>query len=302
MDWAQLGITVLGELGGGHGSAHEELTRFGLGAIFWLGLIFASWRRPFPKAEARERLLLLGFLAGLGREVFMFWVYALQLQGVLRAAEIEPYFPPIDHTLRLLSLVLVAAAFLRYLLPSARTAFRYLWGLGALTLGAYVVTAPWWWSASLHDPVLRFSHVWCDGVFHGLGAGALLVAIALLLRRRGDGRLRYFIALVLGLWFLDDALMLWNLQMGMVHRYTIDPIRHNLHLWAIPLLGLVYLRETQAAAGRAHARAEASRAALEESIRRERVELKQRETLQEELLQSQKLEAVGRLADRKSVV
>jgi signal transduction histidine kinase len=75
-----------------------------------------------------------------------------------------------------------------------------------------------------------------------------LVAVALLLpailglaaaRRRPSG----MAAAAFFLFWLDHLLMLASIQTGMRHAWILSPLRHNLHMWAVPLLLAVYWRE-----------------------------------------------------------
>ncbi|MEZ4866017.1 MAG: response regulator [Caldilineaceae bacterium] len=234
-------LTLLTQFGGGAGGPQNEIVRFALAAIFFAILFGVTWSRRRRGDFPRERLLVWGFGLGLGRALFMFMIVSLQISGHIDPARLELFFPPFEHLLRLVALVLIAGAFLRFVLDDAMRAQRYLqFGL-ALSILAYLVTFWPWAQAVLADPTLKFGQHWGDWLAHGLGV--LLLAVPILLLAKAQGWVRNVAILAFTFFFLDDFLMLFNLANAEVYAPIYGPIRHNLDLWAIPLLGYVYFRE-----------------------------------------------------------
>lgn len=234
-------LDVLGEFGGGRGSPLNDYVRFGLGAILFGILLYFAIRNHRTQRSEREAWLILGFGFGLARELFKFAVKSLETQGVVNIANLELFFPPIDHFLLAAARVAIGAAFLGYLLESTTFARKYLvFGLGAFFI-SYVVVAPFWWEAVEIDPAIKFSKHWGDWVFHTIGFVAIVIAIRLLLSTRGWVRTAVVLAFTLML--LDDALMLINLYWNDELKSFLTPIRHNAHLASIAVLGYIYVRE-----------------------------------------------------------
>lgn len=254
IEFGQYIIDVLAEFGGGAGDPHDEYTRFGLGAIFFSVLLVISIRNRHGALAGRESYLAIGFALGLLREVFKFVIKSLDTHGGVETATLELFFPPLEHAIFAMSRVVIAAGFIYYFLGDRQLANRFLaWG-GTAVVAFYVVSAPIWWQMVEADPLVKFSHFGADWVIHGLGVVFGIVVTAIFLRSKQAGRT--VVALVFFMFLLDDLLQIVNLAQGEVNKAIFGPIRHNLHIWAIALLGFVYLREQAAEKRRIRAQLE----------------------------------------------
>ncbi len=234
-------LTVLTKYGGGAGGPPNELVRFSLTAIFFAILFYIAWSRQRQGDYPREKLLVWGFGLGLGRELFMFTIVSFQVTGVIEPANLEIFFPPIEHLLRLVALVFIAGAFLRYILDDAFISRRYLQSGLIVSVLSYLFVFWPWAQAVLADPEIKFGMHWGDWMMHI--AGIIVLAIPIILLARTKGWVRNVAIVAITGFFLDDFLMLFNLATAEVYAPIYGPIRHNLHIWAIPLLGYVYLKE-----------------------------------------------------------
>ncbi len=241
-------LDFLAQFAGGRGPKENELVRFGLAILFWGALLAVAGLRQRQHRPPREKLLVWGFSLGLGRELLMFCILSLQILDVVEIDSLHAFFPPIEHTLLLASTVVVAAAFMRYILDNPRLTRWYLIiGLGTAVLCYFITFRPWTNFITVH-PESEIGLIWCAWVFHLAGCVLILIPFVLLIKKRGW--LRDVVLLALLFFFLDDFLMLVNLSTDHVYSTVLEPICNSLHLWAIPLLGFVYWREQSLERGR----------------------------------------------------
>ncbi len=234
-------LDIMAQFAGGRGEAANHLVRFGLAGINWAILFFIALNRWRHQAKPHERLLAWGFGLGLAREVIMFMVFAMGMGGYISNEALHPLFPPLEHALAMASVVVVAGAFLRLILNDVLLS-RYYTGISlALTIVCYlVVFLPWTWFLAA-DPSRRFGMFWGDWLFHSVSAALIAIPMVLLISR--VNWMKRMVVLALFMFFMDDFLMLFNLAGNEVHADIYTPIRHTLHMAAIPILGYVYIKE-----------------------------------------------------------
>ncbi len=148
---------------------------------------------------------------------------------------------PLEHSLTLAALVLIAGSFLRYLLDDDRIARTYLTsGLGAVGLLS-AITFLWWPGQLAANSSLHFSATWPAWALHLLAAIMLVIALVILINKQGW--LRNVIVIALLFFVLSELLTLANLATARQYSHIICPIGNSFYLWAIPLFGFVYFRE-----------------------------------------------------------
>lgn len=232
---------LLQQFAGGPGPVENNLVRFILPALFWAGLFLVAWKRQQGHARPRERLLLWGFGLGFAREVFMFsLVSARILQMPMPDAEgMGPM--SVEHLLAMISIVVVAAAFLRYVLDDAALAHRYL-QIGVIVAGVCIASALLLQQQEPPPTALPFVHRSpIAQVFH-IGM-SLMIIIAILLLWRAHGWLRNTLILAFSFLLVSDGLALTNFASGAAWTTWLCPLGNAAHILAIPLLGFIYLRE-----------------------------------------------------------
>ena len=235
-------ILTLTQFMGGPGPRENNLVRFGLPAIMWAVLLAIAWSRQRKAPLPRERALLWGFGLGFVRETFMFLHVADQVIRQVGGEAAEPCLvQPIEHALAMASIIVVIGAFLRYILDDRKVASRYLLvGLGA-TVAAYGYNFFWWPGFSAANPDVSF-HVTLGGIsFHIVTSALILVAIALMARRRGW--LRTVVSLALACYFLGESITLANYLTNKAYAVALCPVANMFHALAIPMLGVVYFKE-----------------------------------------------------------
>ncbi len=236
-------LDVISQFAGGRGGIENDLPRFGLAALFWgiiLAFAIAKQRRERTKHEA---LLVWGFSLGLFRELFMFTITFLDIANILKLSDIHFFFPPFEHALSIGSAVLIAGAYMRYLLRDIDLSYRYILAGLIVTALSYLVTFYWWAEFIWTNPESRFGQTWADWLFRITAVILLIIPIYYIYKRREAGWIRTTILLALSFFFLDHFLMLFNLATDEVYREIFGPIRHTLHIFAIPLFGHVYYLE-----------------------------------------------------------
>ncbi len=231
-------ILFLSQFAGGPGSFENNLMRFGLPAIMWAVLLVVAWSRQRESERPRERWLVWGFGLALARDLFMLVFISLQVSGVVERHSAYFISAPLEQALTMASIVVIAGAFLRYILDDTHVARRYLRVGLLVTLVCYAATFGWWFSYSRANPEVRFGLTWASGFFHLVSA--VLIVGAMFTIYRTKGWLRNVMMLALSIFLVSDLLMLVSLATGDI---SIHVFSHSLQILAIPLLGYIYIRE-----------------------------------------------------------
>lgn len=264
-------LLFLSQFAGGPGPVENNLVRFGLPAVLWGVLLYIAWSRQRHQDLPREKLLVWGFGLALVRELFMFgqMVYRLRGSGDVEAA--CGIIQPVEHGLAMVAMIVVAGAFLRYILDDSNIARRYLQiGVG-ITVVVFAITMWTWPRQFAAYPQIKFHQTWVAWLFHVPLSILMVVAVALLWRKHGW--LRNIVATALTFEFFSEILLLLNYATARAYNTVICPIGNSLHILAIPLLGYVYLHEQSIEKKRAEEALIAYRDHLEELVKARTAEL-----------------------------
>jgi len=260
-------LDALAQFGGGRGDLRNLVVRFLLASFFWGSLLLfaqAQWR---DERRSRDRLIVLAAILGLARELAMlFGEYGAGL-GYLPLGLTFKFYPPFEHALTMSSGLLISYAFINYFSVWPRHARRYLI-LGALSIGGlYLVVAPLWIGFLASHPGTKFGAFWGDMAFRLTASVILGTALTVLAfgKRRGKDVSGFLLIAILFL-FLDEFSMIFNLAQAEVHVEIFAPIRHNLHIWAIPLLIGVYNKDLRRREREARRKTESIIAALGDGL------------------------------------
>lgn len=239
-------LLLLSQFAGGPGPIENNLMRFGLPAVMWAVLLVVAWSRQRESERPREKWLVWGFGLALARELFMFLFISLQISGIVERHAAYFISAPLEQAVTMASLVVIASAFLRYILDDAPIASRYLKIGLIVTLLCYLVTFLWWADYSRANPQARFGQSWASGVFH-LASAVLLVGAMYILSSR-KGWVRNVMMVALSMWLVADIIRLISLARNDISLHVIS---HSLYVLAIPLLGYIYIREQALERGQA---------------------------------------------------
>jgi len=234
-------LLLVSQFAGGPGPVENNLVRFGLPAILWGILFYIAWTRQRSQDLPREKLLVWGFGLAFLRDLYMFSQMSYRLLGG-REAEIKcDVFQPLEHGLAMIAMIVVAGAFLSYILENQTLSKRYLqWGTG-ITIFMFVLTS-WIWPRQLADnPLIKFHQTWAAWLFHVPLAVLMVIAVLLLSHKRGW--LRNVVSAALTLYLISELLLLLNFATDRKYNAIICPIGNSLHILAVPLFGYVYLHE-----------------------------------------------------------
>jgi GAF domain-containing protein len=234
-------FVFLGQFAGGPGPVENNLVRFGLAALLWAVLLWIAWSRQRAQDLPREKLLVWGFGFGLVRELYMFAQVAEKIIVSPEHYAAHAIHQPIEHALTMASVVVVSGAFLRYVLDDARLARRYLQIGASITALCLLISFSTWPRYVDAFPGVQFHATWGAWLFHAPLSALIVVAVFLLRRRRGW--LSTVVAVALAFSFFGEFLFLLNASTSRVYGYIICPISNTFHIWSIPLLGYIYLRE-----------------------------------------------------------
>ncbi|MGC9336296.1 MAG: GAF domain-containing protein, partial [Anaerolineae bacterium] len=283
-------LQLLAQFAGGPGPRENNLVRFGLPAVLWAVLLGVAWTRQRKEKLPRERLLVWAFGLGLARELFMFSHVSSQLLEMPSLLPEIYLSEPLEHALTMATFVMVAGAFLRYILDDERLSRRYLEAGLATTAAGFLVTWVWWAQFHAANPQARFNQTWAGLISFLLVAFFAAVAIVLLAKERGW--LRNTVSLALGLLVLIGLLRLANLLTGRQYDHVFCPICNSLHTLTIPILGYVYIREQSIEKQQAENALAAYREHLEDLVEARTSELTEaNEQLQKEVAERKQAEA-----------
>lgn len=266
-------LLFLRQFAGGPGPAENNLVRFGLPAILWAILWYIAWSRQRQQILPREKLLLWGFGLAFVREMYMVSLIAWEIIGSKNTNFTCNVIQPLEHAMAMIAMIVVAAAYLRYIMNDQIIPRRYLLiGIGITSL-VFIYSAITWPVQLAASPQLKFHQTLSAWLFHVPLSILMGVAIFLLWKRRGW--LRNVIASSLTLYLLSELLLLLNYSTDRAYSVIICPIGNGLHILAIPLLGYVYLKEQSLEKKHAEDSLISYRDHLEELVEERTTELKE---------------------------
>jgi signal transduction histidine kinase len=255
---------VLRQLGGGPGAdPANAVPRFLIPAAFWTALLVASARRAV--ASRRDRLIALAATLGLARELFQLTVEYGSSRGLFPFEDVVWFYPPFEHAFQLASEVVAGYAFLSSFRDDRPRARAFL-ALGlAVTATLYGITAPTWAAfvrgGAAPMPAatrLEFAQHWGDLAFRVSAVVLLGLVVARLATARGRSGSARLATVAFCAFLLEHALMVVSILLDLRPAWFLSPLRHNLHIWAVPALLGVYWWELGEQARAADARAAAS--------------------------------------------
>ncbi|MGD9146594.1 MAG: GAF domain-containing protein [Anaerolineae bacterium] len=237
----------------------------------WAILLIVAWSRQRHADRPREKLLVWGFGLALFRELLMFTSASIHVWNKTAHDMLCIVLEPVEHTLGLASVVVIAGSYLRYVLDDAVVARRYLRiGLGATALG-FLATFLWWPGQLATVPGTRFHQTWPAWLMHFLAMISIAIAMIVLIRKRGW--LRNVVLVAFSFLFLSEFFLLLNFFTSWQHSHVFCPIGNSLHILAVPLFGYVYFREQSIEKKQAEDALRAYRDHLEELVTERTTEL-----------------------------
>ena len=240
--WIDVLLNLLSQFTGGRGGIDHVIVNYGIAAVFYAILLVIVRAKYADDPQPRERLLQWGFVLGLARELFMIFMATIQALGWVDPVDLHAIFPPLEHTLLDLGMIVIAAAYLRYLLDDAVLTRRYLQVAVSATLASYLITFWWWAQFIIANPTSKFGQVWPDWVFH-INASLWMIVPAIYLTIKAHTRVRSIVVWALYFFFISEFLKLPDMAMGEVYEHIFAPISRVFYLIAIPMLGYVYVYE-----------------------------------------------------------
>jgi PAS domain S-box-containing protein len=238
-------IYILQQFGGGKGGEPgNAVVRFLLAAFFWAVLVVISHREWRKRGNKRDLFVSLAALLGVFREMLMFTAEYGSYRGLVDFDFMYRIYPPLEHGLTLLSIAVISFAFLKQTMRNNRFTSWFLGISCGLTMIIYLITAFDWPGFLQTHPNISFGLYAGDLAFRIAGIVIMGAAVGVLYTILRTGK--YVPLLLLAgfvFFFLDDALMIINILSRERHVSIFAPIRHNLHIWAIPLLTSSYWSE-----------------------------------------------------------
>lgn len=238
-------IDILVNFGGGRGGeASGTVVRFLLPLFFWLVLAVVAggeWRRG---RDSRDIYIALAALAGTARELLMFMAEYGSHRGHFSFDALYRIYPPLEHAATMLVGIFISYAFMCYGTGQKNHQSRFIVISTFITLSIYAITAVGWPDFLAANPKTPFSMYGGDLAFRIAASLILGYALASFSSYRLKGA-RIPIALMSGIAFLlfDELLMIMNIATQEQYGAILAPVRHNLHIWAIPFFIATYWSE-----------------------------------------------------------
>ncbi len=244
-------ILILTQFGGGPGDPANNVVRFLLAAFFWLVLFLVSSLMWSTSTDRRHLYFSIAAAVGASRELFMFFAEYGSFRGYISFATIFLYYPPLEHAVAILSIILMGYAFLRFHFNLARLARIFLIYSSFLTIVCYIIVAPLWIQflkatalTSLNSGLFigsAFHDFPGDLIFRLLGAFvAILILGSFLYAKTESTKFPWLAFIAFFFFFMDDALQAANDLCNDRYAPVFAPLRHCLHIGAIALLVGVY--------------------------------------------------------------
>lgn len=236
---------ILHEFGAGKGGEPGNVVvRFLLPTFFWGILAWMALKEWHGRREKKDLCVLIAALTGVSRELLMFTAEFGGWRGYISFNFLYRFYPPLEHCATILSGILMGYAFLRYFLKRELFSFRFLVTSSTVTIFLFALTAFQWRAFLEQHQGTPFGSFWGDMLFRIVAASILGLVLVVFSAARTEGK-RVPKALLCGFLFLfmDEFLMIFNLATHERHVSIYAPIRHNLHIWSIPLFLSVYWTE-----------------------------------------------------------
>tara|TARA_R110002049_G_scaffold27321_4_gene94471 strand:+ start:10485 stop:11957 length:1473 start_codon:yes stop_codon:yes gene_type:complete len=240
--WLETLLDMTAQFTGGREPAGPHVVWFGIAALCWGTLALVAYHKVTKRSSQREGLLLMAFTLGFARELFMISVKIVQALGWVDPVRLHVIFPPLEHLLHNLAMVVAAAAFMRFVSRTAKKPAGFLRIGTLLNVACYLITFWWWAGFILGNVDAKFGHTWCDVLFHTV-MSVLLVWAIVFLWKQSHGWLRNTVCTAFLLMFLFQFLKIPDIFTNEIYGDVLSPLRHGFYLVGILLLGYVYTRE-----------------------------------------------------------
>ncbi len=239
-------ILVCTQFGGGPGDPANNVVRFLLAAFFWGVLLLVSYRMWRSTNDRRHLFFSISAAVGASRELFMFTAEYGSFRGYLSFPAVFRYYPPIEHSVETLSIILMGYAFIRFYFNFEKFSRLFLICSSSLTLFTYIVTAPLWIMfldasdrASLNGSSFMGAHFhdfFGDLTFRIIGVVVTLFVLAsFLYARKRSVRVPWLAFLAFFVFFLDHVLQAFNDLHNDRYAPIFAPLRHCSHTVGIML-------------------------------------------------------------------
>lgn len=241
-DTSNLILDILALLGGGRGSALNELTPHMLGSLFWGSLSSYLILANRGKRTFTDVLLISSFVLLFIGEVSLFISALVVAKNIIVAPGVTSILAPLEKGVCTAGRLVLSAAFLQFLLRQRQLTTRYLWAAACLTtLLMFYEQLPLWLSL-LGDGTGMAKLYTVPSPWVSYGPVILLLVFATYKMLTSMRQVRWPIVAAMSCLVIETLLALVVEQANVHLGPILDPIRGNLQLWAIPLIAYVALR------------------------------------------------------------
>jgi signal transduction histidine kinase len=224
-------------------SSYQTVSRHLMALVFGGVLLLLSSRRYAGGDKAlltREKAIVWGFSLGMLREFTMLTIKTLTIVGVVAEVYVASYYPIIGHWLRILAEIVISGAFLIYYVPKGKYSKHYI-KVGATFFTVLTILFILIWRFIDIGHGSYFGESPYDIVWHGF---ALIFILIPTIEIAGKGFKKHWILLTSFTCFIMAHLLslINSIQLG-VYDVDLIPLMYGFDVWAIPIIGFVYLKE-----------------------------------------------------------
>jgi signal transduction histidine kinase len=232
-------LDILALVGGGRGEALSDLTPHLLGALFWGALCIFQYRTRKSEQSGSDSFLLGAFIFAFAIEAIEFVLAAALFQGIATNFLQGGLWPPLELALCTSSRLIIAAAFIQYLIRQRKTTVDFLTISLTIISLCYTYVAIRWWMTYQEIPDAKFDSQYYTWALYGGTVVMLVVAILQFLAHYHPNRKPVMAALVV----LQVAFVL-NILVSVdpaKYQSILNPIVGSIELGAIALFAYAAL-------------------------------------------------------------
>ncbi len=246
-------VDLFSQFGGGRGDLKNDLVRFGLAASFWSVLLVVAVNRLKTETNPREKILVWGFSTGLIHQIIMFVVTSIAVLGIVDHKIILGVIAPFDIVLSNLTLLVVASAFMFFVVGDLKQLILYL-NIGIILVALFFLIFIIVWINDFSNIIGRgYSYTWGHFISHSAILFFLLYPVYII-TQYDIGWKRRAIVTALVFFLINKIILMLIFFEDLTFVHNLIPMGNFLYILAIPLFGYVYFRELTERTNKAYSR------------------------------------------------
>ena len=239
-------LDILALLGGGRGSPLNNITPHLLGVIFWASLnLYLGLTRKGPRSNT-DRMLMASFIVLFFAELSQLSSTLIQANNWALSPRLNAIWLPAEKAICLAGGLLLAAAFLQFLLRRHRLTINYLIVSAGVVVLMFLGNAIPMWLSLAGQPDTAASLLSSPMLSSAPELAVIAMYLFAIIKMTSSMRqIRWPIIIALTCLLLVSILNLIASHSADSILPVLNPIKGNLQLWTIPFIAYVALRVRQ---------------------------------------------------------